>query len=134
GRWPTCAPISETPRPGRASPSASATSARYPAWSSRIDDDGPYRRSRAMIIRRVDALSVGKVLGCLYFLLGLIVGGIFSLFSLAGFAAARGGRPAGPADFLFGIGAVIVVPVAYGVIGLIGGLIMGTLYNVVASV
>ena len=41
-----------------------------------------------MIIRRVDALSVGKVLGCLYFLIGLIAGGLVSLFALLGAAAA----------------------------------------------
>src|SRR5437016_3938037 len=87
-----------------------------------------------MIIRRVDALSVGKVLGCLYFLLGLIIGGLFSLMSLVGVAAGGGLRRAGLPELLFGIGSVIVFPVFYGVIGLVGGLISGTLYNVVASV
>jgi hypothetical protein len=86
-----------------------------------------------MIIRRVDALSVGKVLGCLYFLLGLIVGGFITLFTMLG-AAAAGPRRGGLPDVIFGVGAVIVIPVFYGVVGLIGGLISGTLYNVVASV
>lgn len=86
-----------------------------------------------MIIRRVDALSVGKVLGCLYFLLGLIAGGFVTLFSMLGLLAG-GPRRGGPGDMLFGVAAVIVIPVFYGVIGLIGGLISGALYNVVASV
>jgi len=87
-----------------------------------------------MIIRRVDALSVGKVLGCLYFLIGLIAGGLVSLFALLGAAAAGPRRGGSVEQLIFGVGAVIIIPVVYGVIGLIGGLISGALYNVVASV
>ena len=85
-----------------------------------------------MIIRRVDALSVGKVMGCLYFVFGLIAGGFFSLLALLG--AAAGPRRGGLPEVLFGVGAVVIIPVFYGAIGLIVGLISGALYNVIASV
>ena len=85
-----------------------------------------------MIVKSVGVLSVGKVLGCLYAMLGLIIGGFLTLLSLAG--AAAGGRDAGPAALLVGVGAIVIIPVIYGGIGFIGGIIMAALYNVVASV
>jgi hypothetical protein len=89
--------------------------------------------TRPMIIRNVGVLSVGKVFGCVYALLGLIIGGIFSLISLAGFAAAGGGQNAGPGALIFGVGAIVAVPIFYGVIGFIGGIITAALYNLVAA-
>lgn len=85
-----------------------------------------------MVIKSVGVVSVGKVLGTLYGLLGLFVGGLFSLLSLAG--AAIGGRDAGPVAMLFGAGAIIIIPIFYGVIGFIGGIIMAALYNLVAVI
>ena len=85
-----------------------------------------------MVLKSVGVFSVGKVLACLYFASGLIVGGLFSLVSLAGFAA--GGANAGPVALFFGAGAIIILPIFYGVLGFIGGIIMGALYNVVANV
>jgi hypothetical protein len=84
-----------------------------------------------MVVNSVGVLSVGKVLGCLYAFLGVIIGGLFSLLSLVGVAA--GGRAAGPAPLLFGVGAVVAFPIFYGVIGFVGGIIMAALYNFVAS-
>lgn len=83
-----------------------------------------------MIVRRVSVLSVGKVLACLYALLGLIVGGLFSFLSLAG-AAAGGGQ--GAAAIVFGVGAAIIMPILYGLAGFIGGVITAALYNLAAS-
>jgi hypothetical protein len=74
-----------------------------------------------MIVKSVGVLSIGKVLGCLYALMGLIVGGLFSLFSLAGAAAAvRNAGLAGLGALLFGVGAIVILPVFYGVVGFIG--------------
>ncbi|MEX0714561.1 MAG: hypothetical protein WD278_19650 [Pirellulales bacterium] len=84
-----------------------------------------------MVVKSIGVLSAGKVLGCLYVLLGLIIGAMFSLLSLAGVAA--GGQDAGAAAFLFGIGAIVIIPLFYGTVGFIGGIIMAALYNVVAS-
>jgi hypothetical protein len=84
-----------------------------------------------MTVKRVGVLSVGKVLGCLYVVLGVIVGGLFSLLSSTN--AAVGGRDQGVAALLFGGNSIIIVPVIYGVIGFIGGIIGAALYNVVAT-
>jgi hypothetical protein len=84
-----------------------------------------------MIVKSVGVLSVGKMLGCLYALLGLLIGGLLSLIALAG--AAAGANKQGIPAMLFGAGAVIVIPIFYGVIGFIGGIISAALYNVVAS-
>jgi hypothetical protein len=84
------------------------------------------------VVKRVGVLSLGKVLGVLYALLGLIIGAFFSLFALVG-AVAAGGE-GGAATLLFGVGAIIMFPVLYGIGGFIGGIIVAALYNVVVSV
>ncbi|NOY43427.1 MAG: hypothetical protein GXP26_16530 [Planctomycetes bacterium] len=86
-----------------------------------------------MVIKKIEAFSCGKVLGALYALAGLIFGGIFSLISLVGVAGAAQGAD-GVAPMLFGLGAIIILPVMYGIMGFIGGIIGAALYNVVASV
>ena len=85
-----------------------------------------------MVVKSIGVLSVGKVLACLYALLGLLVGGFFSLLAIAG--AAAGAANGGPAALLFGVGAIIILPIFYGLIGFVGGIIMAALYNVVASI
>lgn len=84
-----------------------------------------------MILKNVGVLSAGKVMACLYALLGLIVGGFVSLFSLAGVAA--GGQNAAGASLFFGAAAIVLLPVMYGVMGFVGGIVMAALYNFVAS-
>lgn len=85
-----------------------------------------------MILRRIDPLSLAKVLGLVYAALGLVVGGFVSLFALVGaFAAMRSHDDEG-LGLLFGVGAVIVLPIVYGVMGAIGGLILALFYNLVA--
>jgi hypothetical protein len=86
-----------------------------------------------MVIKSVGVLSVGKVLGCVYAVLGLIIGGLFSSISLAT-DVAEGGHAQGPAAVLSGVGAIILLPIVYGVVGFIGGIIVAALYNVVASI
>lgn len=86
-------------------------------------------------IRRVDPFSAMKVLGVLYAVIGLFVGAIFSLVSMAGFmAAAAGGEDSGAFAFIFGAAAIIVAPIFYGILGAVGGLIMAAIYNVIAKV
>ena len=85
-----------------------------------------------MIVRQIEPFSCGKVLGALHALIGLIAGAFFSLFSLVGAVAAQGTEKVIP--MLFGLGAIVLLPVIYGVMGFIGGIIGALLYNVVASV
>jgi hypothetical protein len=88
-----------------------------------------------MTITRVGPLSVAKVAGILYVVIGLIAGCLVSLLALAGgFAgAAADADGAGPMAALFGVGAIIFLPIFYGVLGFIGSLIMAWLFNVAAG-
>jgi hypothetical protein len=72
-------------------------------------------------------LSLGKVLGAAYALLGLIIGALFALFSVLGslLGVAVGGPDAQGSDaligLLFGVGSIIFLPLFYGILGFIGG-------------
>lgn len=89
-----------------------------------------------MVIKRVGAMSLAKIAAVLYAGIGLIVGAMFSLSGLIGAATwmaqsdARGGAMFGT---LFGAGAIIVLPIFYGVIGFIGTLIAASLFNFAAG-
>ena len=83
-------------------------------------------------VKRLGVLSLGKVMGLLYALLGLLIGFIFSCVSVIGSVAAiseLGGEGLG---FLFGIGSIIIFPIFYGVIGFVAGLLVAALYNLIA--
>ena len=84
-----------------------------------------------MTITGIEVVSLAKIMGILYALLGLLAGGMFSLMSLAGFMAAG---DAGPEALLFGAGAVVLLPCLYGVMGFVGGAISAVIYNVSASI
>jgi hypothetical protein len=91
-----------------------------------------------MVISKIGALSLGKVMGVTYALFGLLIGGCLALVSLAGagFASQASGGEDMPAFFgmMFGVGAVILLPIFYGVMGFIGGLIGALIYNAVAGI
>ena len=89
-----------------------------------------------MVIRKVGIGSVVKVFGVLYGLLGFVVGAFIAMFALVGFGAAAAGNEDVPAwlGSLFGIGAVIVLPIVYGIMGVIGGVLVAALYNLVANI
>ncbi len=87
-----------------------------------------------MIIRRIQPLPLAKVMGIVYALMGLILG----LFVAAAFSSLGTLSPAqkpmpwwGAA--IFGVGGIIVMPVLYGVMGFVGGLLSALLYNLVAG-
>jgi hypothetical protein len=86
----------------------------------------------AVTVNKIGVLSAGKVMACLYALLGLIVGGIFAFLALIG--AAAGGPNEGVASLVMGLGSVIFLPIFYGVLGFLGVLLMAVVYNLVASV
>jgi hypothetical protein len=89
-----------------------------------------------MTITRVGPLSVAKVAGVLYVVIGLIAGCFVSLFALVGgFAASAANTEyAGPMAALFGVGAIVLLPIFYGVLGFIGSLLMAWLFNVAAGI
>jgi hypothetical protein len=88
-----------------------------------------------MVIRRVDPLSAGKIAGLLYAMIGLLFGAVFSVIGMAGATfASEAGHSAPFLGALFGVGAIIVLPIFYGVLGFIAFAIGAVLYNVLAGV
>jgi len=92
-----------------------------------------------MVIRRVGVWSAAKLYGGIAGTMGVIIGVCFALISMVGGiagAAARdsgSGLAAGGLGAVFGIGAIIIFPIMYGVMGLIGGAIGAALYNLFAG-
>ena len=84
-----------------------------------------------MIITRVAPFSAAKVVAVLYALLGLLFGGVVSLAAVAG-AFADPDRPAF-LGALFGVGAVVMLPIFYGCLGFVMTLLSAWLYNVVSG-
>ena len=80
------------------------------------------------ILVRIDPLSLAKIMGVLYAALGLIMGAIFSMLALfGGLLGGPGGAgfPFGGAEALvFGVGAIVALPVMYGGLGFVGGLLV----------
>ena len=87
-----------------------------------------------MVITKVNAVSVAKVAGILYAGLGLIFGAMFSLIGMAFgnvLANTEGGAFMGA---IFGVGAIIIMPICYGILGFIISFIAATLFNVAAGI
>ena len=85
-----------------------------------------------MVVKRVGPLSVAKNAAVLYAIFGLIAGAIFSLAAAAGAFASDSGAGAGIFGML-GVGSIIILPIFYGCLGFVGGLISSVLYNVIAG-
>ena len=85
-----------------------------------------------MILKRIAPLSLAKISGVLYAIIGFLVGCVFALISLVGGALSQqmGGRAFGA---VFGVGAVILFPIMYGAFAFIASLISAWLYNLLAS-
>jgi hypothetical protein len=85
-----------------------------------------------MVVKSVGVVSVGKMYGAITAAMGLLFGIGIALFSVLGAGLADSTQSAilGP---VLGVGAVIVLPIFYGVLGFIGGVIGAVLYNVFAA-
>ncbi len=86
-----------------------------------------------MILKKVGAMSCAKVTGVLYAVLGLIVGFFFSLISIFAAMFGSSGHDGAAFGFLFGIGAVVLMPIFYGIIGFVGTLIAVSIFNVIVN-
>ncbi len=75
-----------------------------------------------LVLKSIGVLSCGKVLGILYALLGLLIRLPIAFFSLIGAVASADSVQSGSDGLmfgtLFGVGAVIFLPIFYGIIGL----------------
>ncbi len=86
-------------------------------------------------LTKIAPLRAGIVLGTLYAFLGLLLMPIFLLFTLL--ASHTGRVPAGsgggmPVVF-GGVLMTVLIPVFYGIMGFIGGIISAFLYNLIAG-
>jgi hypothetical protein len=92
-----------------------------------------------MVIKRVSPMSAAKIGGILGVLVGLVIGACISLLMMAAggmmSVAARPEDAAGGAivGMIFGAGAIVVLPIFYGVISFIMGALYAALYNVAAK-
>ncbi|MEM9293263.1 MAG: hypothetical protein AAGD01_16390 [Acidobacteriota bacterium] len=86
------------------------------------------------MIRRIGVLSCGKILGAVYGVMGLLFGALLSVISLISTGATMTQGEDAVAGILFGLGAVIFLPIFYGIIGFIGGMIMSLIYNLLANI
>jgi hypothetical protein len=85
-------------------------------------------------VTRIGVLSAAKMYAVLMGFFGLIFGAILALVSLLGAGVAATSDDGGSAlAFGLGIGAVIALPIMYGLLGFISGLIGAWIYNVVAG-
>ena len=85
-----------------------------------------------MTIRRVGVLSAAKLYGAISFAMGVIFGVFIALGSMLGMSL---GDPDTPAlvGMMFGVGAVVFLPLFYGCMGFVFGAIGAALYNVFAG-
>ena len=81
-------------------------------------------------LTKIGVLSLGKISGAIYAVMGLILGAIITLTSL-GMDSMMGNEGAF-AGLPFGVGAIIVVPIFYGIMGFIVGVISALIFNVVS--
>jgi hypothetical protein len=93
-----------------------------------------------MIIRRVGVLSLAKFFGILYACMGLLAGLLMSGLSILGVALSELANSSGYRSYssggfgditgiFTGIGAVICMPILYGVLGFIAGIISALFAN-----
>jgi hypothetical protein len=88
-------------------------------------------------VKRIGPGSAFKVGLVVYAFLGLIIGVLMAMFSMvAGSLGSLGGGGATGArafGFGFGLGAIIIFPILYGIIGGIAGAIGAVVYNLAAG-
>ena len=86
-----------------------------------------------MELKAIGPVSSARVLGLFYAAIGLVAGVVVACIALAGAALGRGGEDVSPfLGSMFGVAAIVLLPVLYGVLGALGGLILSGLYNVIA--
>lgn len=85
-----------------------------------------------MVIKRVGPMSCAKISGALYAILGIIIGGVFSMIALAGGLASDTAHAAGISAGI-GVAAIVVFPILYGCLGFFGTLVIAWLYNIGAG-
>jgi hypothetical protein len=79
-----------------------------------------------LVLTKIAPWPTGRILAVLYLVLGIVIAPFMFLASLLAPEESEGGR-------VFGVLMSFAFPFLYGLIGLIGGMLMSVLYNVVAG-
>ena len=83
-------------------------------------------------VKRIGPGSAFKIGAAVYGFMGLLFGIIFGLISMLG-GALMPASEAGVFRMFFGVGAVVVLPIVYGILGGVFGALGAVIYNLVAG-
>ena len=81
-------------------------------------------------IKSVGVLSVAKILGTMYFAMGILIAPVFLIVGLIGGLANKGSNPFGP---VVGVIVAFTIPVFYGGMGFVMGALSAFVYNLFAQ-
>lgn len=87
-----------------------------------------------MVLRRISPLSAGKLMAVLYALFGLLIGALMTLMSVMGGGDSEAGAAMGMMGPMMGIGAIVILPIVWGILGFIGGLLGAVFFNIAAKI
>jgi hypothetical protein len=99
-----------------------------------------------LTIKHIGVLSMAKFLAVLYAGIGLLVGLVVTLVSLAGSVLEKllaanpyshafiNNQPGSVFSVVFGVGAILILPILYGIMGAIAGFIMGVIANIALKI
>jgi membrane protein insertase Oxa1/YidC/SpoIIIJ len=102
-----------------------------------VYDASNVQEDSAMVVKRIGPLSVGKICFAMYAVIGLLAGLFFASVGFLWSSRLTASNPDNTwlpsmlGQFM-GIGAIILFPIFYGVIGFVGGVIFAAIYNLVA--
>jgi len=86
-----------------------------------------------MELRKIGVLSMGRISAWIYGIMGLIFGLLFSLITLLGMVVGGGYNDrSGILGLFFGLGAFVIFPIFYAILGFLCGLLTAFIYNLVA--
>ncbi len=83
-------------------------------------------------VKRIEPGSAFKIGAVWYAIIGLLLGIIFALVSMVGGALVPASQT-GLFRMFFGVGAIVLLPICYGIIGGISGALGAVIYNLVAG-
>jgi hypothetical protein len=88
-----------------------------------------------MTLQRIGVWSAARILGALYAGIGLVFGAVASVVGLASVLLGSSTQDGvgGLSGVLFGVGAILMLPILYGLLGLAGGALTAALYNLFAG-
>jgi uncharacterized membrane protein len=87
-----------------------------------------------MQLKRIGPFSLARLAAGLYGAIGLFLGACFALAALVGMTIAHDASAANPVvGLVFGVGAIVFLPLIYGVLGAVMALVIAALYNFLAG-